>query len=408
MRAGHQMDFFDTLSTSVKNVASRVITGSYDVLMISTMTTLFPHALRLVRLVKRQRDIPTLLGGIHATIGGEQILADHPEIDYLCIGEGESMVAGFLEHVGKDGLFDVPNLAFRHNGTILANPCRPPEDLAKLPTFPWGVFPRSSIVQRPGGGTYVHATRGCPYRCTYCCNSVLLDLYGRGYVRVRPAEHVIDELGFLCRTYASRWFYFGDEMILSNVEYAIHLFQTLRENLNVPFGCMARVECITPELVKELADAGCRYIAMGIECGNEEFRREHLNRRMSNGQIERAFELVKQAGIFVTSFNMIGYPVEFDDQLTQETVKLNQKIRPDFVQISVFYPFPGTPLYQHCLDYDLIDHEKLAKTRHYFGESVLKGVSVRYKLYGLLALLNSDPSRWLQYGRWGKRTSRHV
>ena len=389
MQAGHQLTFFDTFFTPIETVVDRVVSGNYDALMVSTMTMLFPESMKLARLVKERVNIPILMGGIHPTIAGGQILTEHPEIDYLCIGEGESMVVDFLEHLGRETLFSVSNLAFRRvDGSNLVNQHRPAEDLAKLSPFPWYLFPNQAVVQGEQRFLYVNATRGCPFNCSYCCNNVYLSLYHKSYLRFRPVEHIIGELKFLRDTYAPSLFYFGDEMIFSNQEYALRLFWTIRRELDIPYGCMARVEYMTPEIVKDLSETGCQYMGMGVECGDEEFRRKHLYRSMSNAQIEHAFGLVKGAGIFVTSFNMIGYPFEFDDRLTEETIKLNQRINPDFVQTSIFYPFPGTKLYQRCLDLNLIDHEKQAKTKDYFGESVLKGVSVRDKKKEMDALLN--------------------
>jgi glycosyltransferase involved in cell wall biosynthesis len=161
---------------------------------------------------------------------------------------------------------------------------------------------------------------------------------------------------------------------------------------------MARVEYMQPETVAAMAATGCRYVGMGIECGDETFRREHLNRRMSNTSIEAAFDLVKKAGIFVTSFNMIGYPFPNDPALTEATLRLNERIRPDFAQISIFYPFPGTELYRHCVENDLIDTERMAQAREYFSESVLKGVSLAATKRRLETRLNPHGLRFSMKG----------
>ena len=240
IRSGHELSFFDTLFTPTAAVAERVIEGRYDVLMISTMTMLFPEAAELARRVKAKLPtLPVLLGGIHPTIAGPRLLDEHAEFDYLCIGEGESFVADFLAKLGKPGLLETPNLAFRRDGQAQANPCRAPEDLAQLPPFPWHLFPNHAVVQEGPQFLYVNATRGCPFACSYCCNAAYLGLYGKRYLRFRPVEHVIDELRLLQRTYSPGLFYFGDEMILSAPDYARDLFQAIRRELNVPYGCMA-------------------------------------------------------------------------------------------------------------------------------------------------------------------------
>ena len=361
-RAGHDVLFFDTQRISIENAAVSIGNGHFDVLMISSMTMLFPKVLKLIQKVRMIRtSIPVLVGGIHPTIMGALLLEQYKEIDYLCVGEGESMVVEFLEHFGKESLFEVRNLVYRRGDRVIANPLRQAEDLSTLPAFPWEIFARESIIQEDTGFLNVDATRGCPYNCTYCCNGIYLSHYGGSYMRYKPIDAVLNELRYLKDTYSPQLFFFGDEMILSNIEYARELFHSINREIKIPYGFIARVEHITPEAVQVFADTGCRYIGMGVECGNEEFRKKHLNRHMTNMQIERAFSLVREKGIFVTSFNMIGFPFENDDNLSMDTLRLNQRIQPDFALISLFYPFPGTKMYDYCIEKDCIDHGKRRK-----------------------------------------------
>ena len=321
---------------------------------------------------------------------GKSLLEEHGEIDYLCVGEGESMVVEFLDKFGTEELYNVENLAYRRNGEVYQNPIRPPENLADIPPFPWHFFSPKSVVQEGLGFLYVNASRGCPYRCSYCGNTVYLSHYGKNYIRYRPVENVIEEMVRLKEIYHPRLFYFGDEMILNNPEYWEKLFTSVKKRIDIPYGFQARVEQIDQKTVDFLFDTGCRYIAMGIECGNEEFRRKHLNRSMSNEQIEQAFALVKSKGIFTTSFNMIGFPFDNDAMLTEDTVKLNQKIKPDYAYILIYYPFPGTELHQRCVDLDLIDKKKVNITWNFFSESILKGVCLGDRKNEIYWLLNPN------------------
>ncbi|MCP3951231.1 MAG: B12-binding domain-containing radical SAM protein [Desulfobacterales bacterium] len=388
LQSGHELDFFDTVYTRPEKIADAVISGGYDVLMISSMTQLFPQALKLITAIRQQKNIVVLVGGIHPTIIGAELLEQHAEIDYLCIGEGESMVADFLTHLGTEDLYTVNNLAFRQHGRVHTNRVRLPEDLSKSPPFPWHLFPASSVVQKAPPFLYVTATRGCPYNCTYCCNGIYLKHYGKQYIRYRPTDQVIAELAYLKRKYNPLLFYFGDEMILAETDYARNLFDRIKSELNVPYGCMIRVEHVTPAIAGLLHKTGCRYVGMGIECGDEDFRKKRLHRFMTNAELMAGFELIKAAGIFATSFNMIGFPFEKDELLTESTIRLNQAIKPDFAQVTIFYPFPGTQLYDHCIQNDLIDPDRLAEQTRYHNESVLRGYSLGVRRDQVADLLN--------------------
>ncbi len=378
--AGNEVRFFDTFNTTIESASAKIISGNFDALMVSTMTMQFPDALRLTRLVKNKTQIPALFGGVHATVMKERILEENPEIDYVCAGEGINAAVAFAETFGTDRLQETPNLIFRDNGQIIANPCETLDNLSELPPFPWNMFSEDSILQKNRSGfTYINATRGCPYNCSFCNNGLYLKLYGRKFLRFRPAQDVIEEMQLLQNKYSPQLFFFSDEMILFDSDYARELLTSVKKQLNAPYGCMARAEHITPEITDIFAKTGCQYVGLGVECGNEEFRYKQLNKKISNSQIETAFSLLRSRKVFTSSFNIIGFPFDYDNQLTRDTIELNRMIRPDSPQVCIFYPFPGTRLYDYCIEKDLIDPEKLKNVKNLREDSVLKNVSLREK-----------------------------
>jgi radical SAM superfamily enzyme YgiQ (UPF0313 family) len=103
-----------------------------------------------------------------------------------------------------------------------------------------------------------------------------------------------------------------------------------------------------------LKDAGCVRICIGIENGSEKFRREVLDRKQSNAQIEAGFAACHRAGLKTKSFNIVGFPYE-TPEIHQETIALNARINPDSVIIGVFEPYPGTKLAEVCKREGFID-----------------------------------------------------
>jgi len=378
---GHFLTFFDTTYISLEDIILNLSTNEYDFLLISANTMFYKDAVKLAVEAKRvNKNIKILLGGIHATILKGGILENCSYIDYICIGEGEEFVVDFLNKYNTPALHTIQNLGYRdESGVIRINSVRACTDLNKLPLFKWDLFPVPSIVN-PGplpGFCYVFATRGCPYNCTYCCNSFWLDLYKSSYLRKRDINKVISELLYLKNTYPVHTFYFADEMILFDMQYTTELLHRVKKEIQLPYGCMARVEKITPEVVNLFSETGCRYVGMGIECGDEIFRKTFLNRHMSNEQIICAFtELRKVPGLKIASYNMKGYPVDYDCELTKKTLALNDLIKPDFMGMSIFYPFPGTKLYDYCVQNDKIDYKKLVTITNYYIESVLKNCNI--------------------------------
>lgn len=389
LRAGHKLEFYDTNNISEGNIVRRISTSDTEVIMVSSFSINFPKAINIIKGVKGKRNIPVLLGGIHATIMKERLLSENKEIDYLCVGEGESMVVEFLENMKNGNVCDTKNLIYRKGNRICSNEISSPENLSKLPEFPWDLFPSNAVVQDDDGFLYFTATRGCPFKCTYCSNTSYLELYGKKYLRSRPVNDVMDELRHLIGKYRPGLIYFADEMILSDKDYAVELLSDYKRNFNIPYGCMCRAEYIDEKVSKLFSQTGCAYVGMGVECGNEEFRKAHLNRFVTNERIKSAFSLLRKEKIYTSSFNMIGYPFDFDNRLTEETIEFNKQINPNSVQISIYYPFPGTKLYDKCTEENLIDCTIHAS--NYYDESILKGKHLKDKIESIRKIFPNEP-----------------
>jgi len=379
-QAGHDLDFYDLVYVTEEYAVERVVAGNYDVVMLSASTLFYAQAARIAASIKTAVGVPILLGGLHATVMKGELLNECPNIDYLCVGEGEEFVVEFLDELNDGDITYVRNLAYRdEDGKAVVNPVRPCASLDSLPPFRYGLFRPDSIVQpypKPGF-CYVYATRGCPYNCAYCANSCYLDLYGRNFLRTRNVDAVIEELLWLKETYPVEIFYFGDEMILFNKDYCTRLFTRIHDEVELPYGCMVRVEKVTPEVATMMGETGCRYVSMGVECSDEALRKT-MNRHMSNQQITEAFGLMRAIpGLTITAFSMKGWPVPNDAELTRKTKEFVDRLRPDIHQVSTFFPFPGTRLYDYCVKHDLIDWGKwrgVTDVKSYFAVSTLKPI----------------------------------
>lgn len=375
--AGYNLDFFNTAYQPLSEVCQSVIDGKYSVLMISASTLFYSQAKELAKEVKKHIHIPVVLGGAHATVIRTGILSDCAEIDYVCVGEGEQFVLDFLQRI-KSGqeVSVIDNLCYRDsNGKPKANSVGPCTNLDTLPEFSYSLFPPEAVVQPYPlpGFCYVYATRGCPYRCSYCGNSVYLDIYHKSYLRTRNIDVTISEMMYLKKRYPVEFFYFGDEMLLFDEKYAHELLMRVYDQVKLPYGCMVRVEKVTPDIAELFQKTGCGYVGMGVECGDEQFRKQFLNRHMTNEQIIGAFALLRDIpGMHLTAFTMQGFPVSYDDDLTEKTEDLIRILKPDFTPKNTFYPFPGTKLYAYCIENDLIDLDKLENAVNVSGPTVLK------------------------------------
>ena len=101
-------------------------------------------------------------------------------------------------------------------------------------------------------------------------------------------------------------------------------------------------------------------MALGIEHGNEEFRRRIINRKVSNEVIIKAFDIISDyalpAGISVN--NIVGFPTE-TPELAMDTVELNRSIadKVDTMNCYAFAPFHGTPLRELSIKLGYIEED---------------------------------------------------
>jgi anaerobic magnesium-protoporphyrin IX monomethyl ester cyclase len=311
-------------------------------------------------------DTPVLVGGYQAIASPEETIR-HPAVDYVCVGDGEEPLVGLLRRLR--GLADerdpIPGLWEKRSAEEIVR--RPPTLVRDLDALP---FPDYSIFEREGEIRYlsprgiqserlttvpVVSGRGCPYRCTYCANTTLLELHGgkNGLLRKHDPDAFIDGLARLRDRYGVQYFQFWDEEFLYDLDYASRLLDGYRERVGLPFSMFARVESIDDELCRFAAAAGCHSLWFGIESGSEDYRRRYLGRRMSNERIAVAARVARAHGIRRFGFNMVGMPFETPANAS-ETLRLAKEIAPELTVFSQFLPLPGTPLHELCRQHDLL------------------------------------------------------
>jgi anaerobic magnesium-protoporphyrin IX monomethyl ester cyclase len=338
-----------------------------DIVAFSSTTLQFSFVRRYARAVKAGLGLPVVIGGIHATIAPEEVMKDE-NFDFLVQAEGEySMLelADALE-TGKD-ISEIPNLWLRKkNGELVKNPLRPAADLEELPFVDRGLFDNEVLMRENDHQVAIMASRGCPYSCTYCCNTVLSELAGgtKNWVRQRRVSSVIAEVEYLQKRFPDmKSMIFMDEIFTLDKKWVQEYCERYKSRFSTPFQIFLRVETVDQETLAMLREAGLYSIIVGVESGNDRIRREVLNRRMSNEQIVRVFEWADELGIETWDFNMIGLPGETEDNI-RETMELNRRIKPHHVQVSIFYPFPGTPIHERCKKEGLLPVEETTSVFH--------------------------------------------
>ena len=337
---------------------------SPDLIGFSVVESTWSIARRLLAIAKKYPAIK-VVGGIHATMASDLIIGV-PEVDIVCVGEGERALVELADCIGsKRDYSKINNLVIKQDGKVLKNPIGPLANLDELPDQDWTLYDRKRFYKPMGGKIWISGpielSRGCPYHCSFCCNDHLHELYGgKGkYYRERGVDRFINELKTKKVQYGLEYLYLVSENFLQMSASRFARFIEQYQDLKMPFWIETRPETVTLEKAKKLKAIGCEGISIGVEHGNDDFRRRMLKRFVSDEVIKKAFFCAHEAGMRVCANNIIGFPEE-TYELVFDTIKLNRALKATNVITNIFVPYRGTPLWQACVDRGYIDKDDIA------------------------------------------------
>ena len=349
--AGHQTDLLWIREKwTEEQFLQAVQDRSPDLVGFSSNALQWLFARDYARTLKAARpDLPLVIGGVHATLVPDQVWAERI-FDVLCLGEGEYPMRDLLEALSRGRDYRrIPNLWVRDGEAVIQNPLRSwINPLDELPFPDRSIWENDLVLGENDHEAALMASRGCPYACTYCSNSALRRLEAGGpHVRLKSPEYVIAEIADLTRRYDVRSLFFEDEIFTLKRAWVDRFCELYRAQFKIPFIIYVRQELVDRSILETLREAGCTEIKLGVETGNERLRREVLGRKTTNEQIIRFYRLAHELGLKTWIFNMVGIPGDTPETIA-ETMDLNREIRANHVQVTMFYPFPGTPLYELC------------------------------------------------------------
>lgn len=330
----------------------RVKNENPDLICFSGCSPMFPFMRKFASwLVESKIGVPTICGGIHATIAPEETIGTEG-IDMICRGEGEAALSELCRKLEKnEDVGDIRNLWIKRNGEIIRNPLRPiVNDLDDLPFPDRSIFDYGSLYAEREGRLSFLVSRGCPYNCTYCCNHLIRKIYGTQgkAIRFRSVDNVITEMKQLVERYPFiNMLDFDDDILFLWRKWAEEFTEKYSREIGLPFICNARANLTTKALVDLLKKAGCCHVKFGLESGNEYICNEVLNRNLTIEQVKEAFALCKEAGLITESFSMVGIPYE-TPRTVLDTIKLNSAIGVDKMQVTIYQPYQGTKLADLC------------------------------------------------------------
>jgi len=318
---------------------------------VSIMTPTLHSGVKIIKIAKELGKV-VIVGGAHVNIVKEKIFKLN-DIDYAVFGEGEIPLEEFLTvYPNEKKLNSIHGLGSTRNESYNGFAPRI-QDLDSLP------FPDRKLllyVERfqNSGLNNIIASRGCPYKCDFCAS---VPLWHRKTM-VRSPAHVIEEIKDLHDNYNLKEFRFFDDIFTIKKSNVIEFCQLLISEYGKKYfkwWCYSRVNTIDEEMLSWLKKAGCDQICLGIESGSPAVLKR-MHKEITIEQTEKAVELIKKHGFWLLTFFMFGLPYETVENM-RETVDFIKRIKPDSINLCTFTPYPGTELYDYCVEKKLLEHD---------------------------------------------------
>lgn len=340
---------------------------------ITANTPQVKQAWRTAATVKQMLDIPVVIGGPHPSVVSENLDFESLEhgIDIVVRGEGEATwveVCNVVESFLRDqptfstaALMDpakelwkgVLGISYKtSDGQLHRNPDRPAiKDLDSLPWPAYHLFKmerytnlQPAIDHVDGARSFAILTsRGCPYRCTFCSQSIMPVKW-----RARSPENVLEEWRHLVRDLGAEEIGVLDDSANIRMD-RLHVLADLliANRLNhVPwiFVNGIRANLATKELLAKLKQAGLKRTAFGVESGDPEILAS-VEKHITHETIEQAFRNAKAVGLETIGFFIIGLPGDTRETM-QRTIDFACKLDPLVANFSMMTPYPGTKVYE--------------------------------------------------------------
>ncbi len=255
--------------------------------------------------------------------------------------------------------------------------------MGKYRAHNWHRWGQPNNIEGYKDNTYgvIYSSVNCPYNCEFCC---VKDFYQQKYKKREPSD-VLKDVTDLVRKYDINNIKMMDELFAlptdHNKEVCNLLEKTYGDILNI--WAYARIDTVTEESLKYMRKAGIRWLAYGIESGNEEIRKKSLKGKFNNAIIEDVIKMTKDAGINVVGNYMFGFWEE-DISKMLETLHFAKKLNCEYSNFYCMVAYPGSKLYNEMkkrgveLPEDSSEYAQMSPnfkplpTKHLIAEEVLK------------------------------------
>lgn len=332
---------------SIAKVMERIINFPPDIVGITTHTISSISSYELAKQIRnRLPGVKIIAGGPHITSNPNELL-NHPELDIAVIGEGEVTFEELTRSLeGGQDLTRVKGLAFNVKGEVFFTPPREfISDLDSLPFPARHLLPMHLYKPQPNDQKRLPklsmiSSRGCPYNCVFCDKNIFKNVY-----RSFSPQYIVAEISHLVEKFNARDIAFVDSTFTPNKDRVYGIIDAIKNsNLDITWTCSVRADVLDRQLLKDMKDAGCWRIRLGIESGNNEVLK-FIKKGITKYQVRQAADWAYELDLEPKGFFIIGHLTD-TKQTIEETIDFACDLPLKDITVQINTPLKGTPQYQ--------------------------------------------------------------
>ena len=337
-------------------------------------TTNMIGAYALARALKEAHpEYPIAIVGSHVSALPLEVLGEDC-IDFVLLNEGVYAVQNLLRSNLDDEVEKVKGIGHKRHGRPWLNAPEHvvPQDRmdVDLPGYAWDLLPYD---QRPldlyrahfWHAEFDHAKRtpfaaiytslGCRFACNFCMINIVnrednddhINSSHSRNMRFWSPDFITGEFEKLADL-GVETVRISDEMFFLDKRYFEPLLNNLIDReLALRMWAYSRIDTVRPKYLDLFQRAGINWLALGVEAGNQEVRREVSKGSFKDINIREVAREIGDAGLNIISNYIFGFPEDTHETM-QQTLDLALELNTEMANMYPCQALPGSPLYHEA------------------------------------------------------------
>jgi anaerobic magnesium-protoporphyrin IX monomethyl ester cyclase len=306
--------------------------------------------------------------GPHVNALPLEVLEKHPQIDIVFTNEGVYALINILStDLSEDALKNTNGIAYRSGDSININAPEQivPQELLEqdMPGVAFDLMPsldkyRTSswhanfIDEDRSPFASIYTSLGCIYKCEFCMINIINRIDNDpekassdfNKFRYWDPHFTIKQLDYLAE-HGVKQLKIADEMwVLKPKHFMVLADLIIERDYGFNIWAYTRIDTVKPQYLEKLKAAGVNWLAIGIEAGNQEIRREITKGKFEDINIREVTKMIQDAGINVCANYIFGLGHDSWDTM-QETLNLALELNAENHNMYAATSLPGSPLY---------------------------------------------------------------